>query len=187
LPDDYASLRALPGVGGYTARAVLCFGFGRQVAVVDTNAARVLTRALAGRPLPPADTQRLADSVLAVGRAWEHNQAIFDLGATVCLRRRPRCGACPMAVVCAWAGAGRPEPDPASAGAAGLRRQPAFEGSGRQRRGRLVAALRGGPLSQAAAATAIGLASDPEVFEKVVADLVSEGLVRRQGRRLALP
>src|SRR5450756_2276529 len=102
VPDDLASLLALPGVGPYTARAVLAFAFERDVGVVDTNAGRVLARAATGRPM---------------GRT--HGQALLDLGATVCTARVPDCSGCPVSRRCAWTRAGRPEPDPAR-GSAGV-------------------------------------------------------------------
>jgi A/G-specific adenine glycosylase len=90
VPDRLEDLLALPGVGPYTARAVLAFAFERDVGVVDTNAARVLARAVSGRPLRAAEVQRLADDLVPAGGGWAHNQAMLDLGATVCTKRRPR-------------------------------------------------------------------------------------------------
>jgi A/G-specific adenine glycosylase len=109
-PDD---LTELPGVGRYTADAVACFAFGRDVLPVDTNVARVRERT-------------------GHGFSAAAGQALMDLGATVCLARIPRCGACPLASVCPSCGR-RYEP---------LRKQSRFEGSFRQRRAatlRLVA------------------------------------------------
>ena len=95
FPDTLDGLRRLPGVGPYTARAVLAFAFEADVAVVDTNVARVLAR-WHGRRLTSAQVQRLADAALPTGRAWAWNQAALDLGATVCTARRPDCSACPL-------------------------------------------------------------------------------------------
>lgn len=90
FPCDLEALEALPGVGRYTARAVACFAFGAQVAVVDTNVRRVLTE-LADpnreREFSPREVEALADSVLPPGRAWEWNQALMDYGAMVVPRR----------------------------------------------------------------------------------------------------
>jgi A/G-specific adenine glycosylase len=110
-PDD---LTELPGVGRYTADAVACFAFRRDVLPVDTNVARVRDR-----------TGERFDAECA--------QALMDLGATLCLARIPRCGACPLAATCPSSGR-RFEP---------VRKQSPFEGSFRQRRAatlRLVAA-----------------------------------------------
>ncbi len=178
LPAGLDELRALPGVGPYTARAVLAFAHEADVGVLDTNAARVLARAVAGRPLAPAEAQTLADSVVPAGRGWAWNQAVLDLGATVCTRRRPRCGDCPLAPkgACAWALAGHPGPDPAdgSAGVGGI--QSTFAGSDRQGRGRLVDALRTGPVAPGSLADACGWPEDPARASRVAASLVADGL-----------
>ncbi|MFN8017624.1 MAG: A/G-specific adenine glycosylase [Acidimicrobiales bacterium] len=145
LPDDLGALLALPGIGPYTARAVLAFAFeADRVGVLDTNAARAHAR-WAGRPLKPKEAQLAADAVVPMGEGWAWNQAMLDLGATTCTARSPGCEGCPVARWCAWRAAGCPPPDPAvgSHGVAG--RQSRFEGSDRQGRGRLVDALRRGP------------------------------------------
>ncbi|MGH2499308.1 MAG: A/G-specific adenine glycosylase, partial [Candidatus Limnocylindria bacterium] len=134
LPDDLDGLLSLPGIGPYTARAVLAFAFERDHGVLDTNAARVLAR-VEGRRLRPKEAQARADELVPPGSAWAWNQAMLDLGATVCVGRRPACERCPVAPWCGWRRAGLGEPDPAvgSAGVAG--RQSTFEGSDRQGRG----------------------------------------------------
>src|SRR4029079_11689265 len=136
FPDDLGDLLALPGVGPYTARAVLAFAFERDVGVVDTNVGRVLARR-AGRSLEPRGRQLAADAAVPPGAGWRWNQAMLDLGATVCRARRPACDGCPVRSGLAWAG-GVDAPDPAvgSAGVSGG--QSRFEGSDRQGRGRLV-------------------------------------------------
>jgi A/G-specific adenine glycosylase len=96
LPDALDALLALPGIGPYTARAVLVFAYGRDIGLVDTNAGRFVARAGAGRALLPRDAQQLADALVPEGRGWEWGQAVFDLGALVCTKRNPRCGDCPI-------------------------------------------------------------------------------------------
>lgn len=143
VPDDLASLLALPGVGPYTARAVLAFAYERDVAVVDTNIARVLARVV-GERLTTRDAQTIADDLVPMGQGWWWNQALMDLGATRC-RPDPRCPQCPLATVCRWHLEGHPEPDP-SVGSAGVStRQAPYEGSLRQARGQLLGALTVGP------------------------------------------
>ena len=177
FPDDLAGLLALPGVGPYTARAVLAFAFEADVGVVDTNAARVLAR-WTGRSLRPAEVQAAADAAVPHGQGWAWNQAMLDLGATVC-RPRPHCDVCPVSSWCEWALAGRPAPDPAvgSAGVAGG--QSRFEGSDRQGRGRLVDALRRGPVRADGLAAAMGWPDDPARADRVAATLVADGLAER--------
>src|SRR5438045_9376182 len=86
FPDTLAGLLALPGVGPYTARAVLAYAYEADAAVVDTNVARVLAR-LHGRSLTPKQAQAAADDLLPAGEAWAWNQAVMDVGARWC---RPR-------------------------------------------------------------------------------------------------
>ena len=118
--------------------------------------------------------------------AW--NSAMLDLGATLCTSR-PACHACPLAATgcCAWAAAGSPHPDPAvgSAGVSG--RQSAFAGSDRQGRGRLVDALRRGPVPVDSLATAAGWPSEPARAARVAATLVTDGLAVEAGDVLRLP
>lgn len=107
LPSDTESLRALPGIGAYTAGAVSSFAYEKRAALVDTNVARVLRRVFA----PSADPRRpsgqralwaLAEGILPrTGRAtWTHNQALMELGALVCTARIAHCGRCPVRGVC---------------------------------------------------------------------------------------
>jgi len=179
VPDRLPGLLRLPGVGPYTARAVLAFAFERDVAVLDRNARRVLSRALGG-----AVKQSDADAVVPSGKGWAWNQAVLDLGAIVC-RARPRCGACPAAAAraCAWHAAGRPEPDPWPRAAG----QTCFEGSDRQGRGRLVRALRERPVPWANIADATGWPEERERALRVARALVAEGLAADGGDRLSLP
>lgn len=167
LPAALDALLDLPGVGPYTARAVLAFAFEQDVAALDGNALRALSRML-GRPVD----QRAADGLVPTGRGWAWNQAVLDLGALVC-RARPACAKCPMAAgACAWHTAGRPCPDPWRHG----RRQSRFEGSDRQGRGRLITALRSGRLAWAAVPAAAGWQDDPARARRVARTLVAEGL-----------
>ena len=100
LPERPEALRRLPGIGRYTAGAVASIAFGIDVPAVDTNAARVLRRALGIRRRPPARLWRLAEALVPRGRAADWNQALMDLGATVCTARAPRCASCPVRTSC---------------------------------------------------------------------------------------
>ncbi|MEY2433778.1 MAG: A/G-specific adenine glycosylase [Acidimicrobiaceae bacterium] len=183
VPDDLAALLALPGIGPYTARAVLVFAFEHDLGLVDTNAGRFVARALAGKAVSTAEAQQQADAVVPHHRGWAWGQAVFDLGAAVCTKRTPRCGTCPIAHSCAWARAGWREPDPALGSAGVSRGQSTFAGSFRQGRGRLVHALRSGPVNADAVAAAAGWPEDPDRAERAVASLVADGLavVRADG------
>jgi A/G-specific adenine glycosylase len=99
FPRTAATLRTLPGVGEYTANAVASIAFGERVAVVDGNVERVLSRLHAiegGR----ARVRELADAWLAPRAPGDHNQAVMELGATVCTPRAPRCAECPVRAHC---------------------------------------------------------------------------------------
>lgn len=173
LPDDLEALLAMPGIGPYTARAVLAFAFERDVAVVDTNIARVLARTV-GERLTPKRAQLLADSLVPVGDGWLWNQVVMDLGATVC-RPVPQCDVCPVRSRCAWRVGGRPDPDPAVGSAGVSTHQARFEGSDRQARGRLLRALHDGPLPV------------DEVDDRILASLVGDGLVVVVAAMVSLP
>lgn len=178
LPSGLDDLRSLPGVGPYTARAVLAFAHEADVGVLDTNAARVLARAVAGRRLTRTEAQARADSVVPPGEGWAWNQAVLDLGATVCTRHRPRCGACPLvgAGACTWARSGWTGPDPTEGSAGVGATQSAFADSDRQGRGALVAALRTGPVEAASLAQACGWPDDPARARRVADGVVADGL-----------
>jgi len=188
VPSTLAELLALPGVGAYTARAVLAFAFERDIGVVDTNAGRVLSRAVAGRPLGSAEAQRLVDTMVPEGRGWRFGQALLDLGASVCVAGGPRCTACPIRPRCRWAASGRREPDPARGSAGVSTPQSVFIGSDRQGRGRLIDALRHGDIRPAAVASAAGWPDDPGRAARIADGLIRDGLVvRSPSGMLSLP
>src|SRR5689334_12624626 len=162
-PDD---LTELPGVGPYTAAAVGAFAWDRQVAAVDTNVRRVLARH-DGVSRAPAALAARARRLLPAGRAAAFNQAMMELGATVCRPRAPRCGECPVAPGCAAHAAGGPAPPPPS-----RRRAPRFESTDRWARGRVLAAL---------------LAGEPPPVAGARLERARAGLVVRDATGLRLP
>jgi len=178
FPDDLDALQALPGVGPYTARAVLTFAFGRDVGIVESNTGRVIAR-VAGRSLSPRGAQRLADELVPDGEGWAWNQAMIDLGATICLRRAPKCGECPVATYCQWNGG----PDPASP----ANKQSTFAGSDRQGRGRLVDAIRTAPVPVDDIPVAAGWPDDPARAHRIADTLVADGLAIELDGTLRLP
>ena len=181
LPSDIEALLALPGVGAYTARAVLAFAHGVDAAVVDTNVSRVLSR-LAGRSMTARELQARADSLVPTGMAWEWNQMIMDLGARICTARTPTCETCPVREQCEWQGKGA-DPAPGSAGAS--RPQGRFEGSDRQARGRAMRAVSGPGVARDSVIEAMGV--DPERANKLIDALVNEGLMVDDDGLLAPP
>ena len=154
IPQDQAGWRALPGVGPYTAAAVCALALDHDVIPLDVNVLRILERSLGVTELePPA------------GRAHDLTQGLFDLGASVCLARIPRCDVCPLGDLCPSRGQ-RYEP---------LRKQSRFEGSRRQARSHLLDQLREAPL-------ALG-SFDPAL----AALLIKDGLAEQINGQLRLP
>ncbi|EPR38732.1 A/G-specific adenine glycosylase [Desulfovibrio sp. X2] len=105
LPDDPAALAKLPGIGPYTAGAIAAIAYGRDVPAVDANVERVFAR-LFDLDLPPKEPKthafivKTAQDLIPPGRARELNQALMELGALVCLPKRPRCSECPVSAFC---------------------------------------------------------------------------------------
>jgi A/G-specific adenine glycosylase len=105
LPSDEETLLSFKGIGAYTAGAIRSFAFGQRAAILDTNVARVLFRVFVGRGDPKAHAMRkqlwaISDTVLPRKRVFDFNQALMDLGATVCSARSPQCPVCPMSRIC---------------------------------------------------------------------------------------
>ena len=188
LPRTYDGLVSLPGIGDYTASAVLSFAFGERIAVVDTNIRRVLSRvfmgqeslggaaspverALAKRVLPedaPARCRR-SDRPSVV---W--NQAVMELGATVCTAKSPSCEACPIAGTCMFLRDGRP-----GLGERRTRPRQRFQGTDRQVRGLVLAALRGLPEGRTVLdrASVERLWNDHVQLDRCIASLDEDGLI----------
>jgi A/G-specific adenine glycosylase len=176
LPDGHAELRALPGVGEYTAAAVASFAFHQRHVVLDTNVRRVLARCLGGQELPaPAITRAERDRAAAVvpedpevAATWA--VAVMELGALVCTAAAPRCGVCPVARRCAWRQAGSPAYE------GPLRPVQRYAGTDRQCRGRLLGVLResDGPVHRSRL-EAVWQRGDQ--LDRCLAGLVDDGLL----------
>ena len=163
-PTTPETLSGLPGVGPYTAAAVASFAFGAHVPAIDTNLRRVLSR-WHGEALHGAALAAAADKVLGQpADVW--NQAMMDLGATVCLPKRPRCTTCPVKDWCSGPAAYTP---PTAQGR--------FEGSARQLRGAIIRTLVRHTAGIDDIVQQTGFA--PAAVEAAINDLVAEGLVRR--------
>lgn len=184
MPRSLEELLALPGVGAYTARAILAFAHRADAAVVDTNVARVIAR-IDGRPHSAKEIQARADALLPLGMAWEWNQIIMDFGAGVCTARAPKCGTCALTKVCAWKGDGDVE-DPATRTHGTSRPQARFEGSNRQARGRAMRAAELGVTLDEMVAH-MQLHDDRERAHSVIQTLLDDGLIAESDGVFTLP
>lgn len=176
VPSDPESLLALPGVGEYTAAAILSFAHDARAVVLDTNVRRLFARLITGVERPPAHLTRgereMAGAMMPDHDAHVWAAATMELGALVCTARRPSCEVCPVSAHCAWLGAGSPPSD------APAPRAQSWHGTDRQCRGSLLAALREntGPLRLVEFAEAW---EDAEQRERCLGSLVADGLVSR--------
>ncbi len=142
FPTTEDELRNLPGVGPYTAGAIASFAFDRPVAVVDTNVRRVLGRSVAGSAeISERRAWELANAALPQGSCRDWNQALMDLGATICVARKPRCLVCPIRSLCKAFDGG----NGAIAERKAVYRSSPFKTTRRYFRGRILAVLRDAP------------------------------------------
>ncbi len=186
VPDDVEALEQLPGIGGYTARAVACFAYRKAVPVVDTNVRRVVARAVhghadAGPPSARRDHADVAALLPGPDRAARFSAALMELGATVCTARAPRCAVCPLRC-CAWRDRGYPPGNET--------RRPAqrYAGTDRQVRGRLLDVLRDNEFAVTRAELDVAWPVNPEQRDRALASLLADGLVEQlPGDRFALP
>jgi A/G-specific adenine glycosylase len=128
LPRTVAGLDELPGVGAYTASAVACFAFGETTAFAETNIRRVLGRALLGRTATDREAVALDARFGSRRKSARWHHALMDIGATICLAKRPRCAVCPVRAVCQYDGDDAPS----------RRTQSPFLASDRRVRGAIV-------------------------------------------------
>ena len=187
VPASYDALRALPGIGDYTAAAVASFAYRQRHVVLDTNVRRVLARAVSGtefaspavtRPERELATRLLPDEP---DDAAHWAVAVMELGALVCTASNPGCVRCPLLDRCAWVAAGRPAHDGPA------RKVQTYAGTDRQCRGRLLAVLRA--TDRSVDRTALDAVwPDATQRERALASLVADGLVTAAGEgRYALP
>ena len=192
LPRDYDALVALPGVGDYTASAVLSFAYGERIAVIDTNIRRVLSRAFLGEEslggATGAAERALANAVLprdaAASATW--NQAVMELGALVCTAKQPACADCPLHGGCLFLAAGLPH-----LGERRTRPRQRFAGTDRQVRGIIMQALRDLPEDAHGVLRhedASRLWKDTAQLDRCIASLDDDGLVESvSGHDVRLP
>jgi A/G-specific adenine glycosylase len=139
VPASREELRALPGIGDYTAAAVAAFAFGVRAEVLDTNVRRVSARVFDGAAdatgSPTIGERRDALARVPAEAPGRYGVAVMELGALVCTARAPACNACPVSTMCRWRAAGQPPPAVRRAGQR-------YTGTDRQARGALLAVLR---------------------------------------------
>lgn len=188
LPSDKKTLLALPGIGKYTANALLSSVHGRVVPIVDVNVQRVLSRLLrrmdsTSAMLDANTSWKLAEQIIPRANAYSWNQALMDLGATLCTARNPKCGLCPVRVFCASHRSMAPARHQAKKG------EPQFRGiPHRLYRGRVIEYLRNcngtspAQLGVVAAATVPGFTKrNAAWFMRIVKGLEKDGLVTITG------
>ncbi|HEY5050149.1 MAG TPA: A/G-specific adenine glycosylase [Acidothermaceae bacterium] len=187
VPADYTQLRALPGVGDYTAAAVAAFAFRQRQVVLDTNVRRVLARAVSGiaepSSAPTVAERRVASELLPDGgeRAAAFSVALMELGALICRARAPQCSQCPVADRCAWRRAGYPP------SALPPRRGQGYEGTDRKARGAVLAVLRAQP-GPAHVRQLRSAWPDDVQLDRALDGLIADGLVEPLARdRFRLP
>jgi A/G-specific adenine glycosylase len=186
VPDTFEALHSLPGVGDYTASAVLAFAFSRRQPVLDTNVRRMLGRLVGGSEFPPPAVtvaeKALATDLLPLDgpTAATWSVAVMELGALVCTAASPRCEACPVRAACGWRAAGYPAYDGPP------RRGQAWAGTDRQCRGRLMAVARDAASPVGARAMSRAWPDDRQ-RGRCLESLLADGLLVRAGAGYALP
>jgi A/G-specific adenine glycosylase len=209
IPDTVDDLLRLKGIGRYTAGAIACFAYHKQVATVDTNIRRVLHRIFLGLEYPKPkvkDTEMFtfAEQVLPVDEAYNWNQALMDLGATICTSNNPLCSDCPLQTTCtAYTEMGQHSLFPSGTVLRQIRKvaekksayqtQP-FTSTNRYFRGRIVDLLRTIPAGQRITLTELGHQIKPTFcnddlpwLEKIVAGLAKDGLLDYAEEGVRLP
>jgi A/G-specific adenine glycosylase len=184
VPNSYDELVALPGIGDYTASAVVSFAFGGRATVLDTNVRRLIARAESGIANCPTSVTR-AERVVADAlvpdedvRAAKWAVASMELGALVCTARSPQCEVCPIRDSCRWVIDGKPDNAPARRG------QP-WKGTDRQCRGVIMDVVRNSPHG---VKVQMALSAWPELDQasRCLESLLDDGLVHRRGNLISL-
>lgn len=191
FPSSTGELRALPGIGPYTAGAIAAFAFEQEVAFLDTNMRRVLHRLFFGVDVPaPVASDReilaIAGELVPPGKGWIWNQALIEFGALLCTARKPACVICPLQTHCFAFPAVQSTIAALPKGSA-RKQEPAFADSNRYYRGRVLAALRDARESESTGLTLreLGQSVRPEYSDHeltwiagVVAGLAQDGLAK---------
>jgi len=184
VPNSYDELVALPGIGDYTASAVVSFAFGGRATVLDTNVRRLIARAESGIANCPTSVTR-AERVVADAlvpdedvRAAKWAVASMELGALVCTARSPQCEVCPIRDSCRWVIDGKPD------NATARRGQP-WKGTDRQCRGVIMDVVRNSPRG-VKVQMALSAWPEPDQASRCLESLLDDGLVHRRGSLISL-
>lgn len=173
VPEDVDKLLALPGIGDYTARAVACFAYGKNVPVVDTNVRRVVARVERGEALGAPGKKEIEQvaALLPEQNGPEFSVGLMELGALVCTARAPKCEECPVRSECTWLAAGKPEAEV-------KKRAQRFVGTDRQVRGKIMRLLRESesPVEQK---LIDDLWHDPAQLSRALFSLLEDGLAEQ--------
>lgn len=187
VPNTYEHLIALPGVGEYTANAILAFAFDQPTLVMDVNVRRVISRAWLGHAHPGANLsaveRKFAQALIPSNpqQAPKWAAASMELGALVCTASNPLCAQCPIQKSCVWFSHGQPD------NATKPKAQAKYEGSDRQERGRILRMLRTStePITKSSIKKK---ATDLDQCDRALHSLIAEGLVINLPRgKVSLP
>ncbi len=195
IPEDEATLRSLPGIGPYTARAIMAFGYNHTVCATDTNIAPIIHRLFFGLEIPPkvkwATVDARAQELVPSGKAHDFNGALMDFGSTICTARKPACKGCPLAGDCIAAPIDHGLLQEARKDIAGKNKpRIPFEQSARFARGRIVDRLRALPAGSSISLLDLQADIEPVLHPVLRGDILGivealqdDGLIRVDDRK----
>ena len=183
IPESEAELRALPGIGEYTAAAITAFAFEKRSLVLDINIRRLFTRLFDGVETPTQAATKVEKSRYEelIPKKDPHlwAAATMELGAVICTSQSPKCGICPVAHVCTWRSLDYPKSDV-------VKRRQSWHGTDRQCRGTIVQALRENEVLTKSQITQLW--DVPSQLEKALLTLLHDGLIESRGKnKFSLP
>ena len=183
IPTTEAELRKLPGIGEYTAAAMVAFAFKGSSLVLDINIRRLFTRLFDGEQSPPPaatkEEKARYQELIPKKNAHVWAAATMELGALICTSQSPKCGVCPVASDCTWASLDFPQSER-------VKRTQTWHGTDRQCRGTIVQALRENPILSKDQLSQLW--DVPSQFEKAILTLLDDGLIEERGKsKFSLP